>query len=41
MRGFWRELQHLEGTGSDYSASRSLRDHRQLFMLLMALHPEF
>ena len=41
MQGFWRELQQLEGTGPDSSASRALRDHRQLFMFLMALCPEF
>ena len=41
MRKFWRELQQLEGTEPDSSASRALRDHRQLFMFLIALHPEF
>ena len=41
MRGFWRELQQLEGTEPDSSNSRALRGHHQLFMFLMALRLEF
>ena len=41
MWGFWRELQQLEGTGPDSSASKALRDRRQLFMFLIALRQKF
>ena len=39
--GFQRELQQLEGAGSDSSDSRALRDYRQLFMFDMTFRPKF
>jgi len=41
MRGFWRELQQLEGIGPDSSAFRAHWDRHQLFMFLKDLRPEF